>query len=127
MPPARAVAAQSRSVDGWATQSWEDRHDTMTWTVLPNMARLVQEFEGTALPELSCFTCHGPNGERLKYAMPSGLPALDPNHMPERDSANPREAKYAAFMQDQVVPRFSHMTDNPNVSCFTCHPKANGQ
>ena len=96
----------------------------MTWVVLPNMARAFQEFQGTALPELSCFTCHGPDAEKVKYAMPHGLPLLDPAHMPRRDSADPKQAKLVAFMEDEVVPRFTHMTEDPTVSCFTCHPKA---
>jgi hypothetical protein len=95
----------------------------MTWVVLPNMARAFQELEGTALPELSCFSCHGTDAEQVKYAMPHGLPPLDPAHMPRRDSAYAKEAKFAAFMEDEVVPRFRHMTEAPKVSCFTCHPK----
>ena len=53
-----------------------------------------------------------------------GLPPLDPAHMPRRDSPDPKQAKFVAFMEDEVVPRFTHMTEDPTVSCFTCHPKA---
>ncbi|HEX3853113.1 MAG TPA: hypothetical protein VHW01_19255 [Polyangiaceae bacterium] len=120
----QAERATAERPNPWSAQSWEDHHDTMTWVVLPNMARAFQEFEGTALPELSCFTCHGADAEKVSYAMPHGLPPLDPAHMPRRDSANPKEAKLVAFMEDEVVPRFTHMTEDPTVSCFTCHPKA---
>jgi len=95
----------------------------MTWVVLPNLARLVQEFEGEKEPRLSCFTCHGRDAELVAYAMPRGLPSLDPKHLPDRHSADAREAKLAAFMADEVVPRFANMTHDPNVTCFTCHPK----
>jgi hypothetical protein len=125
--PARAEhaeGAKAASVNAWSSQTWEDHHDTMTWVVLPNMARVFQEFEGTALPELSCFTCHGTDAEKVSYAMPHGLPPLDPAHMPRRDSPDPKQAKFVAFMEDEVVPRFTHMTEDPTVSCFTCHPKA---
>jgi hypothetical protein len=117
-------AAPTASANPWATQTWEDHHDTMTWVVLPNMARAFQQFQGTALPELSCFTCHGADAEKVSYAMPHGLPPLDPAHMPRRDSANPRQARFVAFMEDEVLPRFTDMTEDPTVSCFTCHPKA---
>jgi hypothetical protein len=56
--------------------------------------------------------------------MPHGLPALDPAHMPRRDSVNPKEAKIVAFMEEEVVPRFRHITEDPKVSCFSCHPQA---
>ena len=126
-PGAPPGTSKPSTSNPWSSQTWEDHHDTMTWVVLPNMARAFQAFEGSALPELSCFTCHGSDAEKVSYAMPHGLPPLDPKHMPRRDSAIPKQAKLVAFMEDEVVPRFTRITEDPTVSCFTCHPKGGNQ
>src|SRR5205085_12045310 len=98
-----AIDAAAASSDEWASASWEQRHDTMTWLVLPNLARKFQEFEGTQFPQLACVTCHGADAEQVSYKMPNGLPPLDPAHLPSETSANPREARFAAFMQNDVT------------------------
>lgn len=123
--PQPAVAGDAPS-DEWATASWEERHDTMTWLVLPNLARKFQAFAGTPYPELSCVTCHGDDAERVLYKMPNGLPALDPAHLPTAHSDNPRQARFATFMIDEVTPSTARLLGKPDVSCFTCHPRAGG-
>ncbi len=95
----------------------------MTWSVLPNMARKFQAFAGTAYPELSCISCHGADGERVLYRMPNGLPALDPGHLPNPQSQNAREARFARFMIEDVTPSTARLLGKPDVSCFTCHPR----
>lgn len=125
--PARtagATAAASAPEDEWTPLSWEDRHDVMTWAVLPNMGRTFWHFEGKAAPELSCRTCHGADAEAVKYKMPNGLPALDPAHMPSATSANAKEARTVKFMQDEVVPQMRELLGSPQLSCFTCHPRS---
>ena len=122
-PKGRAVAADG---DDWSKQSWEERHDSMTWLVLPTMARKFQAFSGTPYPELSCFSCHGEDAEQVKYAMPHGLPALDPAHLPSPQSDNAREARYAAFMTNEVTPLTAELLGKSNVSCMTCHPRVGG-
>jgi hypothetical protein len=66
--------------------SWEDRHDEMTFCVLPSMAKLFQRFERTAYPEMTCRTCHGVDGEAVRYKLPHGLSPLDPAKMPDPKS-----------------------------------------
>jgi hypothetical protein len=100
--------------------SWEDRHDTMTFLVLPQMARAFQRFEGKPYPDLTCLSCHGENAEKILYRMPNG-PALDPAHLPRRDSSDPHEAGLAAFMIDEVMPSLAEMLGKPDVGCFSCH------
>jgi hypothetical protein len=92
------VASPTR--DGWSAMSWEDRHDTMTFAVLPNMARTFQRFAGSAAPDMTCATCHGTDAELVQYAMPHGLPALDPAHLPDRNATDPKEARIAKFLFD---------------------------
>lgn len=108
----------------WGRKSWEERHDVMTWLVLPTMARKFQAFAGTEYPELSCFSCHGADAELRRYEMPHGLPALDPAHLPDPHSKDAREARYAAFMTDEVTPAMQELLEMPELSCMTCHPLA---
>lgn len=109
--------------------SWEDRHDEMTWVVLPNMARHFQAFTGAADATLTCRTCHGPNPESVSYRMPRELPALDPQHLPEPNDTDPR-GRTAKFMIDTVTPAMADLLGEPlydaktqrGFGCFKCHP-----
>jgi hypothetical protein len=91
----------------------------MTFTVLPNMGRLFQRFEGKAAPDLTCRTCHGADAERVAYAMPHGLPALDPRRMPDPSG------RVARFMAEEVTPQMADLlgVDRARFTCFHCHPR----
>ena len=125
-PPLAAAAGN----DSWARASWEDRHDAMTFLVLPNMARLFQRHAGAAFPTLTCRTCHGPDAEEVHYKMPHGLPALDPAHLPAADDPDPGRARTARFMEEEVTPQMADLLGeaahdprtNAGFSCFRCHP-----
>ena len=105
--------------DDWAPLTWEQRHDAMTFLVLPNMGRLFQRFDGKASPDLTCRTCHGVDAERVAYAMPHGLPALDAHGMP--DASMP----IVRFMTDEVTPTMADLlgVDRGRFTCFGCHPR----
>jgi hypothetical protein len=116
-PPSRdAVSAPH---DEWHPLTWEERHDAMTFRVLPNMARLFQRFQQKAVPDMTCRTCHGPDAEQAAYAMPHGLPVLDPDHMPD-----PHD-RVVRFMTDEVSPTMADLVgiDRGHFSCFDCHPR----
>jgi len=116
--PARARAADERvasTSDEWAPLSWEERHDVMTWSLLPAMMPVIQRTFATADPELNCRTCHGANAEAVAYAMPNGLPPLDPGHMPT--------GKVADAMRRDVTPLLSEILGKTE-TCFSCHPSA---
>ena len=125
-PHTLAQPAPAANADEWEGASWEQRHDTMTWLVLPTMARKFQAFSGSRYPELSCFSCHGADAEQVAYRMPHGLPALDPAHLPNAQSHDPREARYAAFMMNEVTPTMRELLGKPNLTCMTCHPAVGG-
>ncbi len=119
-PPAPRVAqATTNSAGTWSSASWEDRHDTMTFVVLPNMARLFQRFHGTEYPELTCRSCHGADADQVAFAMPHTLSPLDPAHMPD-----PR-SRIVKFMADEVTPMFARLIEAPagSVTCFSCHAR----
>jgi hypothetical protein len=127
--PAAAPHA-GRSDPAWNALSWEERHDVMTFAVLPNMASLFQRFRGTPAPDMTCRTCHGEDAERVGYAMPHGLPALDPRRMPDPGARDAKEAKMAKFMTEEVTPAMADLLHVPRsgpgnrqgFSCFKCHP-----
>jgi hypothetical protein len=121
-PQPRPPTIPNTASDEWSHASWEDRHDTMTFLVLPTMARSFQRFEGKPYPALTCMSCHGEQAERLQYRMPGG-PPLDPAHLPRKDSSDAHEAKLAAFMIDEVTPSLAEMLGKSAVGCFTCHTK----
>lgn len=118
--------------------SWEERHDTMTFLVLPNMARLFQRFDGSLYPTLTCRTCHGQDAEEVRYKMPHGLTALDPAHLPDSLDPDPRRARIEKFMTEEVTPEMADLLGVPvlhgplraphdprkssGFSCFNCHP-----
>jgi len=101
--------------DDWAPLSWEERHDLMTWSLLPAMMPVIQRTFSTANPQLNCRTCHGANAEAVAYKMPNGLPALDPAHLPT--------GKIADAMRRDVTPLLSDILGKPE-TCFSCHPSA---
>jgi hypothetical protein len=119
--------------DTWATLSWEDRHDQMTFEVLPSMAELFQTFDGAPYPELTCRTCHGKDAEEVHYKMPHGLPPLDPAHMPE-PGTHDRTARLTRFMIEEVLPKMVALLDTRpydpvtkrGFGCFKCHPTTSG-
>ncbi|HLK39993.1 MAG TPA: hypothetical protein VKU41_24725 [Polyangiaceae bacterium] len=128
--PARpSTPARTRAGD-WLAMTWEERHDVMTFAVLPNMARAFQRFRGSVAPDLTCRTCHGPDAEAVAYRMPHGLSALDPSRLPARDDGDPNVARTVRFMQDEVTPAMADLLGVPlarpgeplGFSCFHCHP-----
>ena len=115
-----AATPPAPPADAWAPLTWEERHAAMTFKVLPNMAKLFQGFDGKPAPELTCRSCHGADAEQVGYAMPHGLPALDPAHMPD---ANGRVAR---FMAREVTPTMADLlgVDRASFTCFGCHPRS---
>ena len=99
--------------DEWAPLTWEERHDTMTWSLLPSMMPIFQRTFATAVPELNCRTCHGKDAERVQYRMPNGLPALDPAQLPT--------GRVADAMKNEVTPLLAQILGKPE-TCFSCHP-----
>lgn len=103
----------------------------MTFAVLPNMGRAWQAFEKTPFAELTCTRCHGADAEAASYKMPNRLPPLDPARLPSRDAKDPKEARMARFMFDEVVPQMTELLDaepydaktGRGFFCFDCHPK----
>ncbi len=110
--PAAAPSANPNQ-DEWAPLTWEERHDTMTWSLLPSMMPVFQKTFATDLPKLNCRTCHGKNAEQVQYRMPNGLPALDPTHLPT--------GRIADAMKNEVTPLLSQILGKPE-TCFSCHP-----
>jgi cytochrome c553 len=125
-PPVKSgVPSVKPADDEWKATSWEERHDVMTWRVLPHFGRAFQTFEHAASPSLACTSCHGKDAEAVGYKMPNGLPALDPAHLPD-----PKTNATARFMFEVVTPDMAEILGRPvfdpatkqGFSCFGCHP-----
>lgn len=87
----------------------------MTFSMLPNMARRFREHREESTATLACVTCHGPDAESRRYAMPASLPALDPGDIPQTPEAR--------WMADVVIPLADRiMRAGGTTTCFTCHP-----
>ncbi len=122
--PAPEESGRQRSARAtWPKLAWEDRHELMTFTVLPNMAQTWQAFSKTDAPTLTCRTCHGANAEAGHYAMPNpNLAKLDPRHPTSKTSTDANEARWTTFMTDEVVPQMTALLDAPpSFGCFACH------
>ena len=116
-PPTKAPAVEAVVDDEWARESWDERHDTMEFVVHPNMARLFQHNAHKPYPDMTCRTCHGADAEAVNYAMPHGLPPLDPAHIPDTPTAR--------FMAEEVTPEMIELlgTSPKSFGCFNCHPR----
>lgn len=79
--PATPVTAAPRGEgdDRWAELDWAARHERMTFTVLPSLARRFRAHRDEGAATLACRTCHGDDAEAVRYRMPNGLPPLDPD------------------------------------------------
>lgn len=88
----------------------------MTFAVLPRMAKLFQKHRHSPDPDLACTSCHGTDAEAVAYAMPHGLPPLDPARLP-------LDTEMGRFMKDEVAPAMADLLDKPSYGCFGCHPK----
>lgn len=112
--------AATTAHDTWSQESFVDKHETMTFVVLPNLARSFAAFRGDKVPKLRCTSCHGENAERVKYKMPNdAVRALDPNHLPGVD-----DGPWPKFMIEDVMPAMKEMTGDPHLTCFSCHARA---
>jgi hypothetical protein len=116
-------AATAPSDDEWTPLTWEERHDVMTFTVLPNMGRLFQRLRRTAAPDLTCRTCHGADAEARSYRMPASLPPLDRDAPTKAKDAD--EARMVNLMVDEVTPAFSALIGK-RATCFSCHAPKTG-
>jgi hypothetical protein len=129
--PSPVVAKSPPHEPTWEKLTFEERHNVMTFRVLPNMAKTWQRYEKTDYPETTCARCHGANGEARGYELPNSLAPLDPQHMPDPNSKDPDEAEMARFMFGQVVPEMTALLDaepyDPKTGrgfyCFECHAR----
>ncbi|MBK7581650.1 MAG: hypothetical protein IPI67_15760 [Myxococcales bacterium] len=100
----------------------------METTVMPRMSALFREYDPHRFPRLTCERCHGPDGARRGWAMPS--PELLLEETPwNTGAASPDAApsKFDAFMASRVAPEMAKLLraspgSRPDGSgCFGCH------
>jgi hypothetical protein len=122
-PAAPAVA--------WATMTHEQKLDYMQHTVMPEMTRMFQEFDGHRFEHFTCGTCHGANARAVNFHMPNGIAPLDPARIPAMFASQDR---MPVFMTQHVWPRMTELLGaqryNPEThqgfGCFGCHGMRTG-
>lgn len=104
-------AAAARPVH-YADMSRAQKLAFMHDTVMPQMKAVFVEFDRHRYANMSCATCHGQDGEKRGYKMPSPdlLLETEPTHTGEIDK----------FMHEKVAPEMARMLGT-KPDCFSCH------
>jgi hypothetical protein len=111
----------------WASMSYADREMHMVAYVLPIHAELFSQYDAAEYARFDCASCHGDDGPARRYQMPSrSLPPLPPEGSPRWAQASQRNPRAWAFMVDEVLPTMRTQLGQPELTCFSCHPRAGG-
>lgn len=113
----------------WAAMGFLERQKYMQTTVEPTMRKLYQAFDAKRYANFGCNTCHGKNQAAVGSKMPNTLTGLNPAKMPDPASSNAYEAKFAKFMNQQVLPEMLKLLNvkpfdpgtGKGFGCFSCH------
>jgi len=117
----------------WRDMNADQRHQYMEETVMPRAKAVFTAFDAVTYKDMDCRTCHGAGAENGSFEMPD--PRIKPlPNTPEAFMAwvqkDPRAAKYAQFMVQQVEPMmgellhqtvFDPKTRTGELSCSSCH------
>lgn len=81
-------------------------------TVMPQMKAIFVEFDRHRYDKMTCATCHGQDGAKRGFRMPSPdlLLETEPTHTGELDK----------FMREKVAPEMARMLGRAP-DCFSCH------
>lgn len=118
--------------DEWRFLTFEQRHSAMTFLVHPAMMERFQTFYKTAVPELTCESCHGPNAEAAGYDIANTeIPALDPKRVRDLYLPDAKLNPEQIFKRDNITPTMARLMGVPKYdpqtglgfSCFGCHPR----
>ena len=124
--PAHAFAPQ----DAWTDLSYEERHEKMTFVILPALAHRFKEAGGQKTARLTCQSCHGERAEEVRYRMPA-IEALRPDRVAEIYTDDAQLSPLVRFMRDDVTPMTARLmgvavydpATRQGFSCFNCHLK----
>ncbi len=120
------TAAASTPAVAWSSMNHEQKMDYMEHTVMPEMTRMFQEFDGHRYERFTCGTCHGANAREVNFHMPNGIAPLDPTAIPGMFASQDR---MHVFMTQRLWPRMTEMLGaqryNPEThqgfGCMGCH------
>ncbi len=123
---ANATASAASGAAAWGSMSHEQKMDYMQNTVMPEMRRMFQEFDGQRFANFSCRTCHGENPQAVNWHMPNGIAPLDPSTIPAMFASQDR---MHVFMTQRLWPRMTALLGkqpyNPEThqgfGCMGCH------
>lgn len=115
----------------WAQMNHDQKMEYMEHTVMPEMRRMFQEFDGQRFANFTCRTCHGANAREVNFHMPNGISPLNPAQIPGMFQSQDR---MHVFMTQRLWPRMTAMLGaqpyNPQThqgfGCLGCHGMAGG-
>ncbi len=125
-PETPAATPAATPAVAWATMNHEQKMEYMEHTVMPEMTRMFQEFDGHRFERFTCATCHGANARAVNFHMPNGIAPLDPSRIPAMFASQDR---MNVFMTQRLWPRMTEMLGaqryNPEThqgfGCLGCH------
>lgn len=124
--PETPAATPATPAVAWATMNHEQKMEYMEHTVMPEMTRMFQEFDGHRFERFTCGTCHGANARAVNFHMPNGIAPLDPSRIPAMFASQDR---MEVFMTQRLWPRMTELLGaqryNPEThqgfGCLGCH------
>jgi hypothetical protein len=115
----------------WAEMAEADREFYMIGKVLPVTAEVFRGFDAHAFAEFGCESCHGADGEKRQFAMPTPeLPPVPPYGSPAFAEMQRNQPRMVHFMTERVTPvtrtllgfaEFDPSTGK-GFGCNGCHP-----
>jgi hypothetical protein len=118
----------------WKKMTYEQKRAYMKAAVMPAMKPVFQAFDAKKFETFKCETCHGEDGAKRKYKMPSNDIHPLPNSKEGFEAklkAEPTWPKWTEFMSQKVEPAMGKLLDIPvfdpknpaegTLSCANCH------
>jgi hypothetical protein len=111
-----AMGPRSAEPARWDSMTADQRIDYMKTTVMPQMKTVFTAFDRHRYEKMTCATCHGDDGAKRQWKMPS------PELLLEREAVNDGHhgGELDVFMREQVAPEMARMLGQAP-DCFSCH------
>ena len=124
-----AASAEGSAPSAYAEMNFAQRYLFMNDVVMPDMRDAFVAFDAK-FANMSCATCHGKGASNGSFAMPSAdITVLPTEEQFPEYVKDPKHARWAQFMLDQVWPKMAALLKAPmydpvthaGFSCANCH------
>ncbi|GEM_PF-2564897 len=120
------AGSSGAAIPKWSELKGKEKSDFMTNHVLPGMSAILKKADGKKYPKIMCTHCHGADGFKNGWKMPSGIKPLDPMKMPPKGKYPVADAMYNEVMPMMIKLLGKKPLDpktGKGFSCFSCHGK----